>query len=65
MPTYVVVAKHHVKRAGRLEARTLGFVTADSLAQARRLAAATYPDLTLTVTKQDMTPPSTPKDGCR
>jgi hypothetical protein len=48
---YVIIAENHVKRAGRLEARTLGFVDAGSYAQARRLAGATYPGRTLAVTQ--------------
>ena len=61
---YVIIAENHVKRAGRIEARTLGFVDADSYAQARWLAEATYPGLTLTVTQADSQPHTTPKSGC-
>jgi hypothetical protein len=62
---YVIIAEHNVKRAGRMEARTLGFVDADSRVQARRLAEATFPGLTLTISQADSQPPSTPKGGCR
>jgi hypothetical protein len=62
---FVVIAEHDVQRAGRMEARTLGFVDADSLAQARRLAEATFPGLTLTVSKQTEPPPCTPRERRR
>jgi hypothetical protein len=62
MPIYIVVAENYVKRAGRMEARWIGNVEADSIDSARRIAKGKWPRLTLTIHELDSQPPTTPKD---
>jgi hypothetical protein len=51
MARYLVIAENYVDRAGRIESRTVGYVDADTLEQARRLAT-TYPTLKLYVVEK-------------
>ena len=58
MPRYIVIAENYGGRAGRIESRTVGYIDADTLEQARRLAKATYPNLRLNVVeKLSLLPP--------
>jgi hypothetical protein len=52
MPRYLVIAENYIDRGGRIESRTVGYIDADTLEKARRLAKATYPNLRLNVVEK-------------
>jgi len=61
---YVVWGEGLRKRAGRSEPKWLGDIDAESLDEARHIAAGRWPGIRLTVAEQRLDLPTTPKTGC-